>query len=110
MKNLLKIITSISIILISSQAFAQEKIFTTTIKNHKFEPASIEVPANTKFQLIVKNADKTLEEFESHDLRKEKLVGGGKSIKLKMKALKPGKYLFFGEFHPKTAQGMIIAK
>lgn len=109
MKILLRTIAAFSFLILSNPALALET-YTTKIINHKFEPATIEVPANQKFRLIVKNEDKTLEEFESHDLRKEKLVGGQKSIKLNIKALKPGKYNFFGEFHPKTAQGTIIVK
>ena len=110
MKILFKTIATISLLMLTNPALASLKTYKTSIINHTFEPATIEVPANQRFQLIVKNEDETLEEFESHDLRKEKLVGGKKSIKMNIKALKPGKYTFFGEFHPKTAQGTIIAK
>lgn len=98
------------LLLASSTALAQEKEFSIQIKDHRFEPAVLEVPANQKFFLIVKNLDKTAEEFESETLQKEKIVKGGKEIKLSMKPLKPGEYPFFGEFHAKTAQGKIIAK
>ena len=110
MKNSLKLILTLSFIFSASSAFAKLPEYTTTIKNHRFEPASIEVPAGKKFKLIVKNLDKTLEEFESHDLRKEKIVSGGKQIKMIIKPLKPGTYKFEGEFHAKTAQGVLIAK
>lgn len=80
------------------------------LKDNKFVPEIVEVPAGKDFQLIVHNLDETLEEFESLDLKKEKLVKGGKKITLNVAALEPGEYKFFGEFHPRTAQGKLIAK
>ncbi len=87
-----------------------EMEFVVEIKNNRFVPDVLEVPSDKSFKLVVKNTDKTIEEFESHDLMKEKLVKGEKAITLLIQPLKPGEYKFFGEFHPKTAQGKIIAK
>lgn len=98
------------LVFLSANALAQEKEFLIQIKDHEFKPTFITVPANQKFKLIVENLDKTLEEFESVELRKEKLVGAGKKIIIPIEALKPGEYRFFGDFHQKTAQGKIIAK
>jgi len=97
-------------ILFSANVLAQEKEFLLQIKDHKFEPSTLEVPANQGFKLIVENTDKTLEEFESTDLKKEKLVGGGKKITIAIQPLKAGEYKFFGDFHQKTAQGKLIVK
>jgi hypothetical protein len=84
--------------------------FTLRIKDHKFIPAQMNVPANTKFKLIVVNEDPTPEEFESHELNREKIVTGKGKITVFLGPLKPGKYPYFGEFHMKTAQGLLIAK
>jgi hypothetical protein len=84
--------------------------YTLRIKDHKFIPAQLVVPANTKFKLIVVNEDPTPEEFESHELNREKIVTGNSKITVFIGPLKPGKYPFFGEFHIKTAQGVLIAK
>jgi plastocyanin len=84
--------------------------FVIEIKENKFVPDVLEVPAHKDFKLVVRNQDKTIEEFESTELKKEKLVKGGKEIVLNISALKAGEYKFFGEFHPKTAQGKIIVK
>ena len=84
--------------------------YTLRIKDNKFIPAQLVVPANTKFKLIVVNEDATPEEFESHELNREKIVTGKGKITVFLGPLKPGKYPFFGEFHPKTAQGVLIAK
>lgn len=110
MKKLLIAIVSSAFIFNGSQVIAQEKEFLIQIKDHKFEPSEIEVVANQDFKLIIENTDKTLEEFESVELKKEKLVGAGKKITIPVNALKPGEYKFFGDFHQKTAQGKIIAK
>lgn len=97
-------------LLLSNQAFSGDLEFKLQIKDHKFEPQILEVPANQKFKLIIENLDKTLEEFESNDLKKEKLVGGGKKITIIISPLKSGEYRFFGDFHQKTAQGKLIVK
>ena len=110
MKKLFTTIISLAFIFGTSQASAESKEFLVQIKNHKFEPAEIEVLANQEFKLIVENTDKTSEEFESADLKKEKLVGAGKKITIFIGPLKPGEYKFFGDFHQKTAQGKIVVK
>jgi plastocyanin len=97
-----------------SNTFAQENEgkneFLVQIKNHKFTPDTIKVNANQPFKLTIENLDNTLEEFESDDLKKEKLVGANKKIIINVQALKAGEYKFYGDFHQKTAQGKIIVK
>jgi len=84
--------------------------FQLLIRNARFEPATIEVPANTKFRLLIKNEGPGAEEFESVELRKEKVLAPGAASFLIFQPLKPGVYKFFGDFHPETAQGQIVAK
>lgn len=96
---------------VASIAQAEDLItYETTIKNHRFTPDTIEVPAGKPFYLLVKNADKTVEEFDSYDLHREKVIHGGREAKIKLLALKPGTYTFMGEFHDKTAQGAVVVK
>ena len=83
---------------------------TLRIKDNRFVPAELEVPANVKFDLLVVNEDPTPEEFESHELNREKIVTGNGQITVPIGPLKPGRYPFFGEFHMATAQGALIAK
>ena len=78
------------------------------IKDHKFVPNIVEVPKSTKIRLIIHNEDDTVEEFESHDLHREKIVMPNESINIILAPLNPGKYEFFGDFHQDTAQGFII--
>nr|WP_294528042.1 cupredoxin domain-containing protein [uncultured Rhodopila sp.] len=78
--------------------------------NHRFEPTRIEVPAHTKFKLLVKNTDDTADEFESTMLNREKLVTPGQTITVFLGPLDPGEYKFFGDFHQDTAQGVLVVK
>lgn len=94
----------------SGPAAAEDAPVTIVIKNHKFEPAEVKVPANKRVTLLVDNQDVTSEEFESAELKVEKIVGGRKQMKISIGPLKPGKYRFFGEFHEATAQGVVLAE
>lgn len=91
-------------------ARAQEQSFTVSIKDHKFEPTEIQVPANTKFKLVIKNLDATPEEFEMSNPKREKVVKGGQEGTINLGPFAPGSYEFFGDFNPKTARGKIVAK
>ena len=81
-----------------------------TIENNRFQPEELKVKAGAPFVLVITNKDKGPEEFESHDLRIEKVIPAGKTVRLKMPALKAGSYRFVGEYHEKTAKGRIIAE
>jgi hypothetical protein len=94
----------------SGAAMAQEDTFTLTIKDHRFAPTDLQVPAGQKITLVVKNLDPTPEEFESVELRREKVVPGGQEVTVYIGPLKPGRYEFFGDFNPTTARGHIVAK
>jgi heme/copper-type cytochrome/quinol oxidase subunit 2 len=89
---------------------AEEPAYTLVIKDHQFQPTEIQIPAGQKIALLVKNNDTTPEEFESIELRREKVVAGGDQITVYIGPLKPGSYEFFGDFNPTTARGHIIAK
>jgi hypothetical protein len=87
-----------------------EKSYTITIKDHRFDPAQLEVPANTKFKLVIKNMDATPEEFEMASPKREKVVKGGQEGSIYLGPFNPGSYDFVGEFNPSTAKGRIVAK
>ncbi len=84
--------------------------FQLEIHNHLFQPSEITVPANTRIRLLVTNSDPTPEEFESYELNREKVIMGSRAGVIFVGPLAPGEYPFFGEFHPKTAQGRLIAR
>ncbi|MGC8469216.1 MAG: cupredoxin domain-containing protein [Acetobacteraceae bacterium] len=80
------------------------------IAGHRFTPPEVAVPAGVPLTLRVENHDPTPEEFESHEFPAEKLVPGGGAIVLHIPPLKPGRYRFFGDYHPATAQGALVAR
>jgi plastocyanin len=81
-----------------------------TIEGNRFNPEELRVKAGAPFVLVIANKDAGAEEFESKDLRLEKIIPGGKTVRMRIPALKPGTYKFFGEYHEKTAQGRIVAE
>ena len=80
------------------------------IKDHLFFPATLEIPANQKVRIRIVNQDPTPEEFESFELNREKIIVGNGQAVIFIGPLAPGRYPFFGEFYPKTAQGVVIVK
>jgi heme/copper-type cytochrome/quinol oxidase subunit 2 len=80
------------------------------IENHQFQPNELIVPANKKIKLSIENRDSTPEEFESHELNREKLVPGKSTVTIYIGPLKAGRYPFYGEFNEKTAKGVVVAQ
>ncbi|MEO8926275.1 MAG: cupredoxin domain-containing protein [Caulobacteraceae bacterium] len=80
-----------------------------TLKDHRFAPASVTVPPGQKIVIQLTNHDMATEEFDSHDLKVEKLVTPGGKVTFTVGPLAPGAYAFMGEFHPGTAQGHLVA-
>ena len=89
---------------------AGEPEFSVVIENHKFVPDRVEVPAGKKVKLLVENKDATPEEFESSQLKVEKVIPGKAKATIFVGPLKAGEYKFVGEFNDKTARGVIVAK
>ncbi len=87
-----------------------DETYTLTIKGRQFEPAEIRIPAGKKISLTVKNLDAVPSEFESTDLNREKVVGGGSSITVFIGPLRPGSYEFFDDFNPDAVHGHIVAQ
>ena len=83
---------------------------TIVIKDHKFEPAELKVPAGKVVELTVDNQDPTPEEFESATLKVEKVIPGGSKAKVRFGPLKADAYLFIGEFNQETARGVVTAE
>jgi hypothetical protein len=80
------------------------------LKDHRFTPAEIHVPANKPFAVMVTNADGVADEFDSDSLKREKVVAGGQKGIVHVGPLPAGRYPFMGEYHAKTAQGAVIVE
>ena len=100
----------LALLFMAANAHADDPEFRLTIRNHRFEPATLEVPANTKVKLLIENADPTPEEFESYPLNREKVIPARSTGIVYIGPLRPGTYPFFGDFNQKTAQGRIVAR
>lgn len=91
-------------------ALARADDYVLTIKDHRFTPAELKVPANKRIAITVINDDATPEEFESHPMKAEKVIPGKSKATVRVGPLKPGKYPFVGEFNESTAKGVLIAE
>lgn len=81
-----------------------------TLKDHRFAPAELSAPANTPLTIEVTNSDPTPAEFESKTLRVEKVVAGGGKITIQVRALAPGRYRFFDDYHEDTTEGFLVVR
>ena len=108
MRSIFVVFTLALVSLVANASTAEEYVI--TIKDHKFTPVDLVIPADTPVKITVKNDDATPEEFESHELKREKVIAGNSKAIISLPALKPGTYKYFGEFNMDTAQGTITAK
>ena len=100
------------IALFSPFALAVEELLVLKLsaKDGKFEPLKLEVPAGKRFKIEISNDGKGPMEFESKDLKQEKVLAAGAKSSVVINALKPGTYVFFDEYHPEAPKGQIVAK
>lgn len=101
---------ALALLLLPTFSMAADLEIGLTIKDHQFTPAELKVPAGKKVKLVVSNLDSTPEEFESHQLNREKVIAGNSKATIYVGPLSPGKYTFWGEFHEKTARGVIVVE
>ncbi|MBL4571763.1 MAG: cupredoxin domain-containing protein [Gammaproteobacteria bacterium] len=106
----LKTLSAVAVLCFAIAAWAATPEIELIIKDHLFFPAILEIPAGQKVRVRIINQDPTPEEFESFELNREKLVIGNGQTVIFIGPLEPGEYPFFGEFYPKTAQGVVIVK
>ena len=83
---------------------------TVTARNGQLIPATLHVPAGVRFKIVVRNDGRDAIEFESQQLRKEKVLAPGAESFVVIAPLKPGEYEFFDEFHPNTGRTRIVVK
>ena len=92
-------------------AHAEEMaVYKLSARDGVFEPLKIEVPAGKRFKIEISNDGKAPIEFESKDLKQEKVLAAGAKSSVVINALKPGTYVFFDEHHPEAPKGQIVAK
>ena len=88
----------------------EDPVFHIEFKDGAVTPRRLEVPANRRFVLELRNAGATPAEFESRELRKEKVLAPGTTSILVIRTLDPGEYDFFDDFHPDAPPAVLVAK
>lgn len=84
--------------------------FRIEFNDGKFEPQRLEVPANKTIEIELVNKGQGPAEFESKQLRKEKVLAPGATTTLVIRGLDPGEYDFFDDFHPDAPPAKLVAK
>jgi len=95
---------------LSSPVLAADPEFAIQLRQHRFTPMEIRVPAGVKVKLVIDNQDGSAEEFDSFALNREKIIFPNSKGIVFIGPLKPGRYEFIGEFNRSTASGVVIAE
>ncbi|AOE61129.1 cupredoxin domain-containing protein [Pseudomonas corrugata] len=101
------------LMLVSTVAMAQSANDTAielSVREHKFTPAPLTIPADTKVKITLHNLDSTTAEFISDDFKGGKLVAGGKTASFFIGPLKSGTYEFHDEYHEAASKTQLIVK
>lgn len=85
-------------------------VFVIEFRDGVISPPAIEVPAGTRFKLELRNTGLSPVEFDSLELRKEKVLGPGVTSFIVIRSLDPGEYRFFDDFHLDMPPATLIAR
>lgn len=97
--------------LVAGQAgAAPQTVFHLSILNQAFEPATLTIPAGQAVKIMVKNQDSLPAEFEGDNFHAEVVIPGKTELPVYVRALKPGTYTFFNDFHPQSKGTLIVSK
>jgi hypothetical protein len=99
-----------AVFLSGSAQGAELPTYTVVAREGRLIPDTLNVPAGVRFKIAVRNEGRDAIEFESLQLRKEKVLAPGAASFVVIAPLKPGEYAFFDEFHPNTGHMRIVVK
>jgi plastocyanin len=106
----LLLLVAVMLIAAGAVSHAEDTVtLSITYKDHKFDPAELHAPANKTISVRVKNLDPVAMEFESKDLRFEKIIAAKGEGVVFVRPQKPGRYKFFDDFHQDT-QGTLVVE
>ncbi len=89
---------------------ADAPVIEIALTNNSFMPSEVTATANTAIILRFVNKDSAPAEIESKDLNVEKVVAGKSEIIVRVKPLKPGKYVFVNDYKADVMQGHLIVE
>ncbi len=104
---------SIVLVAVLSAGTAQadeDPVFVIEFANGAINPAVLDVPAGRRVKREVRNSGADPIEFESIELRKEKVLGPSVTSFIVIRRLDPGEYRFFDDFHPDTPPARLVAR
>lgn len=84
--------------------------FQVVMKDGRFFPERLDVPAGTRLKLVLKNEGRGPAEFENLSMRVEKVLAPGVTSFVVLHGLKPGEYRFVDEFRPHGGSLTLVAK
>jgi hypothetical protein len=88
----------------------EEKTFRIEFRDGVITPLRVVVPAETRIRLELVNSGTTPAEFESIELRKEKVIAPGAETVMVIRRLDRGEYKFFDDFHLDMPQAVVVAE
>ncbi|NVN88693.1 MAG: cupredoxin domain-containing protein [Rhodopseudomonas sp.] len=100
----------VSLALTAAARAEDDPTFRIEFRDGKVTPQRLEVPANRRIKLELYNLGNEPAEFESKELRKEKVLAPGASSTLVIRTLDPGEYDFFDDFHLDAPPAVLVAK
>lgn len=99
------------VLLGTAQARAADEVTLQLVaRDGRFFPAQLVAPAGKVIRIELSNEGSTAIEFESTPLRKEKVLAPGARSVVVIRTTTPGEYKFFDDYHPTTAQGVLVIK
>ncbi len=97
----------------ATEARAQQQelpSFHIVVKDGRFAPDRVEVPAGRRVKLTLQNDGPGSLEFENDEMHIEKVLSAGARSFVILPPLKPGEYDFVDEFNPITGELKVIVK
>ena len=79
-----------------------------SVQDHQFQPAELKAAAGTPIVFKVKNLSASPVEFESEPLQVETVIKPNTEGLVKVKAQKPGRYVFFDDLHQETKGTLVV--
>ncbi|WP_248746041.1 cupredoxin domain-containing protein [Pseudomonas sp. MWU12-2037] len=90
--------------------FPTESPIALVLQNHRFNPSNFTVPAGKRFRIQLTSHDPSVDEFESYDMKFEKIVTPNTTITVYAGPMHPGTYSFFDDYHPEDAKGTVTVE
>jgi hypothetical protein len=111
MKRSVRVAAALVLLSVSGgPGWSDDVVFEIEMKDGVITPQRIEVPANTRFKIVIDNQGASPAEFECTELHKEEVVPAGSKGRLIFRSLDPGEYVCIDEFQPDGSSALLVVK